>query len=212
MLQNKVNIFFHFTLICITVFAFSCSKETDDKIVPPVYTISYTIDSALNPSGTRSLMVDKNGFYHMPLNPSTNQSFSRITGRVLVNRKPNPIPSPVDFRVEWESDHYWLLKPGDNVAMIYKTYFNPYTGKLTTVELGLLKSYASYLVPTVNGTSYSNSSTGEINTIFGPIYAMKGDTVTVVGNLKYSMEVPVDKLFSKIIFDSIQRVTKFVLE
>jgi hypothetical protein len=81
-----------------------------------------------------------------------------------------------------------------------------------TVELGVLKSNVTSLVPTVNSVSIPSPSSGEVNTIFGPVYPMKGDTVTVVANLHYTIEIPVDKLFANIKYDSMQRVVKFVLE
>jgi hypothetical protein len=81
-----------------------------------------------------------------------------------------------------------------------------------TVELGVLKSNVTSLVPTINSVSIPSSTTGEINTIFAPVYPMKGDTVTVLANLHYTMEIPVSKLFSNIKIDSMQRVVKFVLE
>ncbi len=174
--------------------------------------VTFTIDSALNQTGTRSLLLDNNGIYHMPLNAYSNQTFSRITGRILVDGIPNPIPSPVGLNLNWESDHYWLIKPGENVATIYKTYFNAFAGKLITVNLGVLKSNVSSLVPTINKTSIADSKTGEINTIFGPVYEMKGDTIIVLAKLNYTLEIPVDKLFSTIKYDSLQRVVKFVLE
>ena len=122
------------------------------------------------------------------------------------------MPSPVGFSLNWESDHYWFILPGDNVATIYKTYFNSFAGKLMTVQLGVLKSNVSALVPTVNSASIPSISTGEINTIFAPVYPMKGDTVTVLAKLHYTMEIPVSNLFSNIKIDSMQRVVKFVLE
>jgi len=210
------------TFISLIVILSGCTKDifgTDDlssnattsgKYKTPI--ITFTIDSALNQSGTRSLLYDNNGYYHMPLNAYSNQTFSRITGRILVDGKPNPIPSPVGLNLNWETDHYWVILKGSNVATIYKTYFNTFAGKLMTVELGTLKSNVTSLVPTINSVSIPSSTTGEINTIFAPVYPMKGDTVTVLANLHYTMEIPVDKLFSNIKIDSIQRVVRFVLE
>ena len=203
------------SILILFVSVSACTKDIftkDATPVAPTPTITFTIDSALNQAGTRSLPLDNNGYYHMPLNPNSNQTFSRITGRVLVDGKPNPIPSPVGLNLNWESDHYWVILKGSNVATIYKTYFNAFAGKLMTVELGVLKSNITTLVPTVNSVSIPSSSTGEVNTIFGPAYPMKGDTVTVLANLHYTIEIPVDKLFSTIKVDSTQRAIKFVLE
>jgi hypothetical protein len=210
-LKNSYQFLFIFLVLIIS----ACTKDIFGKEDPPpapTPTITFTIDSALNQAGTRSLPLDKNGYYHMPLNAYSNQTFSRITGRILVDGKPNPIPSPVGFSLNWESDHYWVILKGDNVATIYRTYFNTFQGKLMTVELGVLKSNVTSLVPTVNSVSIPSPSSGEVNTIFGPVYPMKGDTVTVVANLHYTIEIPVDKLFANIKYDSMQRVVKFVLE
>jgi hypothetical protein len=216
-----MNLSYKFTVVLLIVLFSACRKDflntdngstsgTTGTYKAPI--ITFTIDSALNPSGSRSLFYDNNGYYHMPLNAFSNQTFSRITGRILVDGKPNPIPSPVGLNLNWESDHYWVILKGSNVATIYKTYFNYFAGKLMTVELGVLKSNVTSLVPTVNGVSIPNSTTGEVNTIFAPVSTMKGDTVTVLANLHYTMEIPVSKLFSNIKVDSMQRVVKFVLE
>jgi hypothetical protein len=189
----------------------ACEKEVI-KPIPPQHTISFSIDSALSSNGKQSLQLDKNGFYHLTLSPYSNQTFTRITGRVLVDGKPNQIPSPVQGRIEWIGSHYWVLQSGQSVGAIVKTYFNPYTGQLQISQLPNLVSQQDAIIPIVNGTSQLGYNNGEINTMAAPIYRMKGDTITIVGNLIYTIEIPVDNLFSKIKVDSIQKSIRIICD
>jgi hypothetical protein len=189
----------------------ACEKEIT-KPIPPQHTISFTLDSALSSNGKQSLPLDKNGFYHLKLSPYSNQTLTRITGTLLVNGKPNPSPSPVDGRIEWTGSHYWVLKAGESVGAIIKTYFNPYTGQLQTSQLPNLISQKDVVVPIVNGTSQLGYNNGEINTMAAPIYQMKGDTITIVGNVIYTIEIPIDNLFSRLKTDSIQKSIRIICD
>jgi hypothetical protein len=116
------------------------------------------------------LPIDKNGYYHLKLNPTSNQTIHRITGRVIGNAHP--------LKIEWDSNLYWWLLQGQTVANVTKTYFNPFTGVLQYVNLPPLINWRDVLVPTINTASYSGKD-GEINTIIAPIYRMKNDTLVV---------------------------------
>jgi hypothetical protein len=189
----------------------ACEKEAT-KPIPPQHTITFTIDSALSSNGKQSLPLDNNGFYHLTLSKITNQTLSRITGTFLVDGKPNPIPSPVQGRIEWIGSHYWILKAGESVGTIVKTYFNPYTGQLQTSQLPNLISQKDVVVPIVNSSSQLGFNNGEINTMAAPIYPMKGDTLTIIGKAIYTIEIPVDNLFSKIKLDSIQKSIRIICD
>jgi len=189
----------------------SCNKD----VVTPMlsqHTITFTIDSALSSNGKQSLLLDNNGFYHLVLSTTANQTLSRITGKFLVDGKPNQIPSPVTGRIEWSSSHYWILKAGDKVGSIVKTYFNPYTGQLQTSQLPNLISQQDQIIPIVNGTSQLGYFSGEINTMGAPIYKMKGDTITIIGKAIYTLEIPNSKLFSDIKTDSIQKSIRIICD
>jgi hypothetical protein len=189
----------------------SCNKDIVTPI-PPQHTISFTIDSALNSNGKQSLLLDNNGFYHLVLSTTTNQTLSRITGKFLVDGKPNQIPSPVTGGIEWSSSHYWLLKAGDKVGSIVKTYFNPYTGQLQISQLPTLINQKDELIPIVNGTSQLGYFSGEVNTMGAPIYKMKGDTITIIGKAKFTIEIPNSKLFSDVKIDSIQKSIRIICD
>ncbi len=116
------------------------------------------------------LPMDVNGYYHLKLNPSSNQTIHRITGKVINTTEPT--------KVEWESNLYWWFLKGQVVANITKTYFNPFTGEIQYVNLPPLINWKDVLVPTINSASYVGKD-GEINTIIAPIYRMKNDTLVV---------------------------------
>ena len=157
-------------LLFLIIFS-SCSQE-DFIIAKKNYTIK--IDSVLNSSGTKSLLFDANGYYHLMLDVRQNQTLSRVTGKLLVDGK-EPYPPE---KIDWESNLYWWLKKGDTVAYITKAYVNYFTGQYTIVSLPPLISSKDELVPTINSSSYSGDN-GEINTMIAPIYNMKGDTLVI---------------------------------
>lgn len=116
------------------------------------------------------LPIDKNGYYHLKLNPTSNQTIHRVSGKVKGNIHP--------LKIEWNSNLFWWLLQGQIVANITKTYFNPFTGELVYVNLPPLINWKDSLVPTINSASYS-SKDGEINNVIAPIKEMKGDTLVV---------------------------------
>jgi hypothetical protein len=121
------------------------------------------------------LPKDGNGYYHLILNKSTNQTIHRVEGKVLNVVEPT--------KVEWESNLFWWLKPGEVVANTTKTYINQFTGELTYVNLPPITNWKEQLVPTTNCCSYVDSK-NEINTIIAPIYKMVGDTLVLTTSIK----------------------------
>jgi len=192
----------------------SCEKDVNIPSTFTQPTFSFTIDSALVGNGTKALSKDKNGYYHLFVDSNLLQTFSRVTGKVLVNGKPNPLaPTLVEsVRVEWKSSHYWILNVGQQTISVYKTYFNKYQAKLQTVLLGIMIAQRSEIIPTVNPTSYPSNETGEVNTIVAPIPLMKGDTLTISGKAFFVYGVPKDKLFSTTKIDSIEKSIQIICD
>lgn len=114
------------------------------------------------------LPQDANGYYHLQLNPNTNQTTHRVTGTIKNTSEP--------IKVEWESNLYWWLWKNETVARITKTYINQFTGQLTYVNLPPLTNWRDVLIPTCNAASYSGTG-GEINTMIAPVNKMRGDTL-----------------------------------
>jgi hypothetical protein len=175
-------------ILILCVFA-GCSKE---DMLFSKKTYSLTIDSVLNSSGTRSVLYDNNGYYHLKLDATKNQTLSRVTGKILSDGKePNP-----PEKIEWESNLYWSLKRGDTVAIITKSYINYFTGLYTIVSLPPLIASKDELVATSNFASYSGKG-GEINNMIAPIYKMKGDTLILKTRHSLSNQI----VFTKIVLD-----------
>jgi len=120
------------------------------------------------------LPVDTNGYYHLSLNPTKNQTIHRISGTIQNITEPT--------KVSWESNLYWWLLQGAIVAEITKTYINTFTGELTYVNLPPLVNWKDALVPTINSSSYVGEN-GEVNTVIAPIYRMKNDTLIVTAQI-----------------------------
>ena len=178
-------------LIIIIFFLVGCTKEAEDLILSKK-TFSLKIDSVLNSTGTRSVLYDNNGYYHLKLDPTKNQTLSRVTGKILADGK-EPYPPE---KVDWESNLYWSIKRGDTVAIITKSYINYFTGQFTIVSLPPLIASKDELVPTSNFASYSGKG-GEINNMIAPIYKMRGDTLI----LKTTHSVSKQIVFTKIVLD-----------
>jgi len=176
-------------LIPLLILFSACTKE-DEYIPQKEYT--FTIDSVLTQSGTKSLSIDANGYYHLKLIPNSNQQPHRVTGRILVNGK-EPIPAET---IEWESNLYWWIRRGDTSAYITKAYINYYTGQYTVINLPPMIVYKDELVPTINKSSYSGTN-GEINTVIAPISEMKGDTM-VIKAFNYNAK---KTIYTKVILD-----------
>ena len=154
------------------LFLFGCTKDVEIPIPKKTYTLE--ISGVLNQTGVGYLPKDANGYYHLKLDGTKNQTVHRVTGKILVNGK-EPYPSE---KVEWESNLYWLLRRNDTIATITKTYINYFTGQYQIVQLPPLIASKDELVPTINSSSYSGDN-GEINTMIAPIYNMKGDTLVI---------------------------------
>jgi hypothetical protein len=178
------------TRLILILFLFAgCSKE---DLLLSNKTYSLKIDSVLNSSGTKSILYDVNGYYHLKLDATRNQTLSRVTGKILLDGKePNP-----PEKIEWESNLYWSLKRGDTVAMITKSYINYFTGQYTIVSLPPLIASKDELVATSNFASYSGKG-GEINNMIAPIYKMKGDTLILKTTHSLSNQI----VFTKIVLD-----------
>ncbi len=180
------------TLIGISAFFLFSACEKDVESVQPIKEYTFTIDSVLMRDGSRSLLKDGNGFYHLKIDTTLNQQSHRVTGRILVNGK-EPFPPQ---KIEWESNLYWMLKRNDTIATITKSYLNYYTGQFTIANLPPLIAAKDELVPTVNKASYSGTK-GEINTIISPISRMRGDTMIVKAFNYESNKI----LYTKIVLD-----------
>ena len=158
------------TLLCtLTLFLLGCSK---DEIPLPADVIEMNIDTRLP--------IDGNGYSHFRMYSQTSQNIHRISGSIKVN---GVIPTEPREKIDWKSSHYWILREGDTVATITKTYLNYFTGQWMVVTLPPLVSSVNSLVPTVNPVCY-NSEDGSINTIIAPLYNMKGDTLVVTAKLR----------------------------
>jgi len=154
------------------LFLFGCTKDIDMPI--PTKTYRLEINGVVNQNGIGSLPKDANGYYHLKLDKTKNQTVHRVNGRILVNGK-EPYPSE---KIEWESNLYWWLWKDDIVANITKTYINEFTGQLMYINLPPLTNWRDVLIPTCNPASYSGTN-GEINTMIAPVNKMRGDTMVI---------------------------------
>ena len=162
-----------FGIIIIGSVLISCKKEVTPSPCPGGCNQELLITSAGDTAD-----IDANGYYHLKLDRTKNQTVHRVNGTILVNGK-EPYPAE---KVEWESNLYWWFLKGQVVAEITKTYVNYFTGKVTYVNLPPLVNWQDALVPTINPVCY-NSADGTINTVIAPMWSMKGDTMTILARI-----------------------------
>ena len=91
----------------------SCSTEELDEV---------SIVPTLELDGR--LPIDSNGYYHLTLNPYSNQTIHRITGRVLNTTEPT--------KVSWWSNLTWELN-GESVPTINGSSYVSDGGEINTV-------------------------------------------------------------------------------
>jgi len=157
----------------------SCSQG--DIIIDNGEGITIEFIDGLNDDPRYQLSKEINGFYELILNPYSNQTPQRITGRLLRNGEPLVDTSSGDKpkKVSWESNLYWWLSVGDTVVNVTQTYINEFTGELDYINLPPIINWRDKLVPTINSSSYTYQETGIVNTVIAPIYIMKGDTMKI---------------------------------
>ena len=163
--KTKIMIVY-LTLLFAMVSMSSCSKE---GFLQPNKNIEMSIDTRLP--------KDSNGYSIFKLYSTQTQNIHTISGSIRVNGE---IPNEPREKVEWESSHYWVLKQGEDIGMIYRRTWRGLGWQIVdSIKVVNLKTSQ---VPTINSVCY-NSADGSINTVIAPMYNMKGDTMTIVARI-----------------------------
>ena len=116
------------------------------------------------------LEQDVNGYYHLQLNPSSFQTLHRLSGHIYRNGIPLDV-----MKFNWESSHFWML--GDTLGyFIHRGLTDDL--EYVSYDTTYITGFSDFIVPTINCCSYSNSD-GEVNTMFGPVWTMRSDTIMV---------------------------------
>ena len=142
---------------------------TKDGFLEPKRDIEMSIDTRLP--------KDSNGYSVFNLYSETTQNIHRISGSIRVNGK---VPNEPREKVEWESSHYWVLKQGEDIGMIYRRTWRGLGWQI--VDSIKVVNLRTAKVPTINSVCY-NSADGSINTVIAPKWEMRGDTMTIVARI-----------------------------
>ena len=113
---------------------------------------------------------DDNGYFHLELDPTSFQTIHRISGHIYGDGELLDV-----VRFYWESSHYWIL--GDTLGYIVNIGLTDQM-VYVSIDTSYIVGFEGFEVPTINCCSYSNSE-GEVNTMFGPVWTMRYDTVLV---------------------------------
>lgn len=102
----------YFGLLVVILFLTSCEKEDIQSYDLPILELD------------GRLPLDENGYYHLKLNPTSNQTIHRITGKVLNTTEPT--------KVSWWSNLTWEYK-GEVVPTINDVSYVGEDGEINTV-------------------------------------------------------------------------------
>ena len=139
-----------------------CEDQTNDNNDENVDEIVFNLEPRLD--------QDVNGYYHLQLNPSSFQTLHRLSGYIYRNGIPLDV-----MKFNWESSHFWML--GDTLGyFIHRGLTDDL--EYVSYDTTYITGFSDFIVPTINCCSYSNSD-GEVNTMFGPVWTMRYDTVLV---------------------------------
>ncbi len=119
------------------------------------------------------LTQDTNGYYHLTLDRNNWQTLHRVSGSIVKDGY-----GVENFRVEWESDLYWII--GDTLGYIVSRGLNMNL-EYVSYDTTYLTQFNGLEVPTSNMVSFSNS-TGEFNNMIAPVRSMIGDTMKLTAN------------------------------
>ena len=150
-------------IILLLVVINSCEdKKNNDENVEDEIEIVFNLEPRLE--------QDNNGYYHLELEPYSFQTLHRISGHIYKDGEPFDV-----VRFDWESSHWWIL--GDTLGYIVNRGLNDQM-VYVSIDTSYIIGFEGFEVPTINCCSYSNYS-GEVNTMFGPVWTMRHDTVLV---------------------------------
>lgn len=102
----------YFGLLVVIFFITSCEKDDIQSYDLPIIELD------------GRLPLDENGYYHLKLNPTSNQTIHRITGKVLNTTEPT--------KVSWWSNLTWEYK-GQVVPTINDASYVGKDGEINTV-------------------------------------------------------------------------------
>ena len=199
----------YFKFLALFFFILACSNNTTFIDYGDDITLEFL--EGLNDDPNFILSKDVNGFYRLKLDRFSNQTTQRITGRLIRNDgKPvETLSGGIRQKIEFSSNLYWWLLPGDTVANITYTFINPLTGELVYTNLPPLINWRDELVPTINQSSYTDDNTGLFNTVIAPIRNMERDTMKITAEYVHSITAQeedskfVSTIGQKIIKDSV---------
>ena len=164
--KNAMLILAYILGLILLTFLPACNKE---GFLQPNRNIEMSIDTRLP--------KDSNGYSIFNLYSTQTQNIHTISGSIRVNGR---IPNEPREKVEWESSHYWVLKQGEDIGMIYRRTWRGLGWQIVdSIKVVNLKTSQ---VPTINSVCY-NSADGSINTVIAPMWNMKGDTMTIVARI-----------------------------
>lgn len=102
----------YFRLLIVVLLFTSCTRDVIQELLFPTISLD------------ARLPMDSNGYYHLQLNPTTNQTIHRITGEVLNITEPT--------KVSWWSNLTWTYN-GEVVPTINGSSYVGENGEVNTV-------------------------------------------------------------------------------
>ena len=137
------------------------------------FTSSESEDEFVDLTFDMRLTQDTNGYYHLTLDRNKWQTLHRVSGSIVKDGY-----GVENFRVEWESDLYWII--GDTLGYIVSRGLNMNL-QYVNYDTTYLTQFNGLEVPTTNMVSLSNNK-GEFNNMIAPVKTMVGDTMKLTAD------------------------------
>ena len=161
---NKSSIIVKTIKAVITLIGFSLFIGCENPIESQIPPIIFELDAGL--------IVDSNGYYHLPIDITNWQTLHRLSGRVTREGSDEGVNV---IKFGWASNLYWEI--GDTLGYIVESGL---TDDLEYVSYDT--NYVTWFdgdeVPIINSASYSDYD-GYVNTMMAPVRTMIGDTATI---------------------------------
>ena len=128
----------------------------------------------------------QNGYHYLTVSEGVKQTLERLVATVTIDGATPEQPR----KVYWNSNLRWTIENDERV-----------------VVYGFDSGYKT--VPTVNYASYTDRL-GQVHTVVGPIYEMKGDTMTVV--VTVASESQLEELFTGNYYEYASDTIRIILQ
>ena len=161
---NKSSIIVKTIKAVITLIGFSLFIGCENPIESQIPPIIFELDAGL--------IVDSNGYYHLPIDITNWQTLHRLSGRVTREGSDEGVNV---IKFGWASNLYWEI--GDTLGYIVESGLTDDL-EYVSFDTNFVTWFDGDEVPIINSASYSVYD-GYVNSMMAPVRTMIVDTATI---------------------------------